>query len=507
MDAETIGKTILLLRKQKNLTQVQLAEQLNVSDKAISKWEQGLSIPDFQQIDSLVKYFGISYDNLFSGNVPDEPIANSQTSKIKRKKFNSKEWYKLDNAAKVYPPQANSDWSLVFRVSATLKYPVDRQILQNALEDIVDRFPTFMVTIKKGLFWYYFERMEKVPMIVNGNRYPMRTIPLNGKHYLFRVTCEDKRIGLEVFHSITDGTGASIFLNTLLTRYYELKYGAIEEHTNAKNVFDNVKSGEVDDSFARYSKKKNYAKRVMKSAYHVKGRKIKNNTVIQLITDATKLHDLAKKYGGTITEFLTAIMAKSYFAKREYDKDTHPVIVQVPINLRKVFQSETLRNFSLFCPIEFDDTTLNTQALVNLAKEQLARGIDKENLQQNINVNIREERNKIIRLAPLFLKNFGFSIANKIYNVKSFSTTISNLGNFSAPKELSAIVDRFDFILKEPPEGGTNFSVISYNNKCVISMVRSIWEPDIECEFVKLLVEEGLEFYVETNGGALNENL
>ena len=71
MDQIKIGKFIQQKRKESGLTQYELAERLNVSDRAISKWENGNCIPDASNIQELCKILNITINNLFSGNVID----------------------------------------------------------------------------------------------------------------------------------------------------------------------------------------------------------------------------------------------------------------------------------------------------------------------------------------------------------------------------------------------------------------------------------------------------
>ena len=80
-----IGKNILILRKSKKLTQGELAQELNYSDKAISKWETGESLPDVETLYGIAKYFGVTMDSLISEDleenmsshlIPKENISN-----------------------------------------------------------------------------------------------------------------------------------------------------------------------------------------------------------------------------------------------------------------------------------------------------------------------------------------------------------------------------------------------------------------------------------------------
>ena len=73
MNQEKIGKFIANCRKDKKLTQEQLAEKLNISKNAVSKWERGLSLPDVSIMQELCKILGITLNELFIGeNIIEE---------------------------------------------------------------------------------------------------------------------------------------------------------------------------------------------------------------------------------------------------------------------------------------------------------------------------------------------------------------------------------------------------------------------------------------------------
>ncbi len=69
MNQEKIGKFIARLRKEKNLTQEQLAEQLNISNRAVSKWERGINLPDASLMMKISDIFGITINELLSGEL------------------------------------------------------------------------------------------------------------------------------------------------------------------------------------------------------------------------------------------------------------------------------------------------------------------------------------------------------------------------------------------------------------------------------------------------------
>lgn len=510
MDGKSIGQTIHQLRKKNNMTQAQLAEALYVTDKAVSKWETGTSIPDLQQLESITNLFGISYDELLKGNISRVIKENKQEKKklsnkrTIRRDIDPTEWYALDNAAKVYPSQASRKWNMVFRISCVLKDDIDVEIMQKALDDMVERFPSFMVTLKNGFFWNYFDRVNKSPKIVSGSKYPCQPMTIDRTNYLFRCTVDGKRVGVDFFHSLTDGNGGLTFVMTLVTRYCELlKDIEINDYKGALNVKDIPSEEELEDSFTKYASKGSYAKRVAVKAYHVKGKRLQRNRVTHIILDASKLYNLSKEHNATITEFLTAVLGKVLLKRRESDLAKEPIMIQVPVNLRKKFPSETLRNFAFFATVKFDDINKSFSDLIDIAKEGIKKESSVEFLQSALNANVRDE--KTFRAAPLALKQFSLLLVNMILGDRALTLSFSNLGKINAPDEIEKYVDRFEFVLKDPKEAGYNFSAITYKDKCVITFNTSIRNSTLERDFVRELSSMGLELYIEANGGLKNE--
>lgn len=84
MDKELTGQFITELRKEKGLTQKQLAESLNVTDKAVSKWERGLSFPDISMLEPISRVLDISIMELLEGKRQDsnETLTKEEAQRI-----------------------------------------------------------------------------------------------------------------------------------------------------------------------------------------------------------------------------------------------------------------------------------------------------------------------------------------------------------------------------------------------------------------------------------------
>lgn len=76
-----IANNIVCLRKESGMTQTSLAEKLNYSDKAISKWERGESVPDISVLKSIADLFGVTVDYLISAEHPDDAVGNQNLAK------------------------------------------------------------------------------------------------------------------------------------------------------------------------------------------------------------------------------------------------------------------------------------------------------------------------------------------------------------------------------------------------------------------------------------------
>ena len=76
-----ISKNLTMLRKEKGLTQAELAEKLNYSDKAISRWEHGDTLPDVNMLCELCEFYGITLNDLISEDCQSKKEAKKEYTK------------------------------------------------------------------------------------------------------------------------------------------------------------------------------------------------------------------------------------------------------------------------------------------------------------------------------------------------------------------------------------------------------------------------------------------
>lgn len=415
-----------------------------------------------------------------------------------------KEWFKLDNAAKIYPAARSSRWNAVFRMSAVMKDEVDPEILQRALDDVIDRFPTFRVTLKKGLFWYYFQYIDEKPKIEKEKDFPCTMMRLTGKGYVFRVLYHSHRISVEVFHSITDGTGNITFLKTLIARYCELKGAKIEDYGDLLHYEDDPTPEEVEDSFCRYmDKSKGTLPRREAKAYQIRCQREKRGVlnIIQGTLPFEQLHKVAKSFDCTVNTYLTAALAYAVLNRQLYEKRSkkRPVRIQVPINLRKMFPSVTLRNFAGYYNSTIQPVEQTFEEIAKELNSQLKEKITPEYCQKFINSNVSVEKNPMIRVAPRFLKTLIMNLSFYAVGENLMSCTFSNIGNVTTPEELYEYIDRFEFVIGPQKYMNHVMSCASYNGQTVITFSRTSKDPILERDFFAVLTKHGIDVTVNGN--------
>lgn len=415
-----------------------------------------------------------------------------------------KEWFKLDNAAKIYPAARSSRWNAVFRMSVVLKEEVKPEILQQALDDVIDRFPSFSVTLKKGFFWYYFQSVDEKPKIQEEKDFPCSMMRLSGRGYVFRVLWHSHRISVEVFHAITDGTGNITFLKTLVTRYCELCGAKIEDMGDILHFEDNPTPEEVEDSFCRYmDKSQGTLPRAEAKAYRIKCQKEKRGVldVTQGSMQVEQLHAVAKSFGCTINTYLTSVLAYVALNRQLYEKNPkkRPVRVQVPINLRKMFPSTTLRNFAGYYNTTIAPIEQTFEEVVKEIDSQLKEKITPSYCQKFINSNVSLEKNPLIRVVPRFLKTLFMNMSFYMVGENLMSCTFSNIGNVVTPKELYDYIDRFEFVIGPQKYMNHVMTCASYNGKSVVTFSRTAKDPTLERDFFAMLTKHGIDVTVNSN--------
>ena len=444
---------------------------------------------------------------MLNENMSDFDTINQFLSRVMAAE-RKQQWMRLDNAAKIYPAALRKKWSNVFRLSATLSEPVDRDVLRAALDVTLRRFPSIGVRLRKGIFWFYLERVPEVPEITEEQSYPLVHMSYASiRECAFRVVVYKNRIAVELFHALTDGTGGMIFLKTLLAEYLSRKYDISVPNTDGVLCrMDEPSPEELEDSFIKNAGTVS-AGRKEATAYRLTGTTEPDGFVhlTTFMLDAAEVKEKAHKHSATVTEFLTAAMMQAIL-RLQAEKVPHrsrrkPVKVLVPVNLRSLFPSKTLRNFALFITPELDPK-LGDYSFDEICKSVHHRmGIDNtaKQMSMKISANVNSEKSPILKVMPLFVKNAAMKAVFDAVGERKSCLCMSNLGNVRLPEVMRQYVTRMDFIIGVPSCSAYNCALLSYGGTMYINLVRSIEEPELEMHFYKVLRELGIHVKVESN--------
>ncbi|MBQ7415815.1 MAG: alpha/beta hydrolase fold domain-containing protein [Oscillospiraceae bacterium] len=417
-------------------------------------------------------------------------------------------WLRLDNAAKIYPAARRQNWSNVFRLSATLTEKVDVQVLQSALDVTARRFPSMAARLRKGVFWYYLQQLEHAPPVVEECSYPLRRMSKEEmRRCALRVIAYDNRIAIELFHSLTDGNGALVFLKTLVAEYLQQKYGVyIPAEQGVLGRLEEPSEEELEDSFQKYAGA-SAASRKEKSAWRFWGTPEKDGWMNLTCFHIPVAQALAKahEYGVTLTVFMSAVVMQALQqiqAQKVPDvRRRKPIKVLIPVNLRKLFPSRTLRNFAMYTTPELltELGEYSFEEICSIVHHWLALDNTPKQMSRRIEANVSSERMMAVKIMPLFMKNIVMKAIFDTVGERYSFLSISNLGAVKLPKEMQSYVRRMDFILGVQATAPYNCGIVSYGDTMYMNFIRSIREPELETAVGRVLKDLGVDYQVEGN--------
>ncbi len=389
-------------------------------------------------------------------------------------------WFTIDNAGKLFPIVTESYRSSYFRMAVTLKELIDPVILQQAAIQTLTRFPNFNTRLKRGFFWNYLETQNKPFKVkVEPNLFGSQSNPYDHRKHLIEIYFHRNRIAIEVFHAITDGRGGIEFLKTLTLAYLKLKQLPVTSEGVIFDPLDQVTESELEDSFAKKILPGKSEFLPTKKAYHIRGTYFQylGHYLTHLEFSSASLLALARKKNTTITTVIASVLTYILIArqKAEHPKVSKPIILSIPVDMRKYFPSNTMKNFVMTINIgkiypedsSFDD-------ILTYIHAQLIQGQTAEKLAPQIRANMKAETMLFIRFVPLFIKNLIVRYVFNRVGEPALSLTISNLGKVTMPASTVPYIDHFEFMLCSTHVMPINLGIVSFEDKLVLTFSRII---------------------------------
>lgn len=420
-------------------------------------------------------------------------------------------WYILDIAAAFMPSLTNKKTSFVFRISATLDERIHLKELSEAMANLASRFPYFMVELRHGFFWYYLQPLlDRVPEPVADSKYPCLNMLVRHKgRFLYRVRPFRSRIAVEFCHVLTDGHGALTYLKALIAEYLRLRgldLTGIEGIYMPGQIVDEEES---EDALKRYDTQKLPPPDGARKAFHFPSLRLMPGQY-RIITGAIPLDMVkskSKEYGVTITEFFVAVylscLQDMYRAlPTPVRRSMHPYLsVEVPVNLRRLFPSKTMRNFTLYVQPTIDARLgiYEFDEIVRRVHFSMQTELDKKNLSRQIARNGAGGQNLAIRMLPLAIKGIMARLVYRLIGEDTISGLFSNLGPVDLPEPVASRVRRFEFIPAPSHRFRTNANAVSWNGTLYISFGSVANTTSLERLFFSKLTKMGLSVSIETN--------
>ena len=401
-------------------------------------------------------------------------------------------WRSLDNAAKLFSAASSPKDTRVFRFYCELKEEVKEEILQEALNQTIQKYPVFLSVMRKGLFWHYLEKSELRPGVREEYKEPCSSLYVRDKKtLLFEVTYYKKRINFEVFHALTDGTGATEFLRELVKNYLYLIHEEDLEPVELSNQYLTVKDQE-DDSFSRYydpdfprkKKKKIRAVQIKKG-----GKGYEELQINEASMSVKELLGIAREKKVSMSVLLTAAFICAIHEEMSRMQEKKPVILMVPVNLRKIFPSDSMLNFFGYIEpgYQFGGGKDSFEDVLEAVKLYFQENLSKEHMAGRMNELIAIEKHKILKWAPLELKNRCIRAGAKMAE-QEVTAVLSNMSVVKMPEDYAQYIEKFGVYTST---NRTELCICSFQDTLSLGFTSRYDSTNIQRNFYRILKELG----------------
>jgi hypothetical protein len=400
------------------------------------------------------------------------------------------------------------------RVACELFEDIDEEALKCALKKTLKQFPVFQSALKRGLFWYYLENSAIEPIVEPESKPPCSTLYIDKEQLLFEVTYYMRRINFEAHHSITDGTGAYEFMQNLVMNYLCIKHPDDFDEYSSNTGSESSRFEKSDDSFDKYYSMQNVTKKfddIYSGRVHqIRGNKYLEQQILIIhgMVSAKEMISQAKKLNASLTEFLSSVFICSIYKEMKIRERLKPIVISIPVNLRKYFPSLSARNFFTVINIchQFDILDpdigeadfLKTKLFMDVlesVKADLARKLTKENLQKQIDRLMWAEKNFISRITPLFIKDIVLRAIHHSAQ-KNSTAQISNIGVLQMPEKAKKYIKTIDAVLSTSK---IQMVLGSYEGVLTITISSKFINTNIQKNFFKIIANMGMDIEIKSN--------
>ena len=465
---------------------------------------------------------------------------------------NEKIWYELDAFAKTYSSIISEGRTTCFRLSVLFSENIDLEILKNVVILLEKKYPFYNSELKKGIFWNYLQQKKTHFIIEEEKTYPCTDIQ---KDNPLRIIYFNNKLSIEIAHFLTDGKGAALFFQDLIEEYLEKRYFLenfekdkknnliyktekkkeieiekinkiinfgkkinknekdFENKKSEKNFFEKTRELLGNESGLKNSQKNEYVdlyekymrkvskETTIKSAFHLP-MKILEKGQYHITTgeiDVESLKEESKKYGTTIGKYLLSVYFKILLDR--YSQAKNPIVIGVPVDLRKIFEETTYRNFFINITPSVDASlgAYSLSEIITYLDNYFTLKITKKEFYKSIYKAMNPIQNIIIKSVPYLIKRMFFPFIFDYYGERGYTTGFSNLGIFKVNKKYEKYLKGFRFLPPPSKRCKIKMGVVSDFNKVYVNFGNLTADYDIERDFFVYLRKRGIKSKIITN--------
>ena len=214
-----------------------------------------------------------------------------------------------------------------------------------------------------------------------------------------------------------------------------------------------------------------------------------------MLNSGKRITDIAKKYNVTLTVFLTSVLIKSIGETMDIKSRKRPIVIVVPVNLRKYYPSYTVRNFFSAVNISYKYNGEDIKDIIKVVSEEFKKNLNEENIKNKMNNMAILEDIFILRLIPIFIKDLILRYVYKLTNYEN-TITLSNIGVINMPSVYQDYIDYFDVFIST---SSIQICMCSYLNNLTLSFTSQFINSEIEKNFFRYLTNLGINVVINTN--------
>ena len=419
-----------------------------------------------------------------------------------------KKWYKLDAFAKTYSSIISEGRTTCFRLSVLICSEIDENILKKVIQKLEKKYPFYNSELKKGIFWNYLQHKKTSFFVGVENTYPCTDIK---KRNPLRIIYYKNKLSVEIAHFLTDGVGATIFFKDLIKEYLEELYFNSSENIGNKSIFNSVKEDtkefledvekdEYVDLYSKYMKKVN-KESTIKEAFHFPMDVLEKGqyyiTTGEISIDILKKE--SKKYNTTIGKYLLGVYFKVLLEK--YHNSKQQIVIGVPVDLRKIYEEKTYRNFFIKITPSIDPSLgdYSLEEIIEYLNNYFKIKITKKEFYKSIYKAMNPIRNVVIKSVPYIIKRLVFPFVFDYYGERGYTTGFSNLGVLNLEKKYEKYIKGFRFLPPPSKRCKIKMGIISDREKAYITFGNITTNHEIEKDYFIYLRKRGICSKIITN--------